>query len=195
MKTKQRHKKNLARRRKVGKKVSNSVKQRKLAHMEELAPFLSIIEEEYKPINISLYRWMHVPQNQDDYRPQIFQESNPMCPEQLGVPPVDAPRGVILDYVSWFSLSNFVSVESATEEWRRILSKRISNVSEKKILAEIKKWISKKGQYIIKVDYTPETAIVGPQDDGTHKQALLYSDVDVETLIDKTFEPIKIDLS
>ena len=83
MKTKQRHKKNLARRRKVGKKVSNSVKQRKLAHMEELAPFLSIIEEEYKPINISLYRWMHVPQNQDDYRPQIFQESNPMCPEQL----------------------------------------------------------------------------------------------------------------
>lgn len=66
---------------------------------------------------------------------------------------------------------------------------------KKKILAEIKKWISKKGQYIIKVDYTPETAIVGPQEDGTHKQALLYSDVDVETLIDKTFEPIKIDLS
>lgn len=82
---------------------------------------------------------MHVPQNQDDYKPQIFQESNPMCPEQLVVPPVDAPRGVILDYVSWFSLSNFVSVESATEEWRRILSKRISNVSEKKNISGNKK--------------------------------------------------------
>lgn len=44
----------------------------KLAYSEYLTPFEEVIYKQYKPDDISLYRWVHNPMVEDDFKPQIF---------------------------------------------------------------------------------------------------------------------------
>lgn len=165
-----------------------------LAYNEYLEPFLDVIEEEYKPKNISLYRWVHNPISSDDFKPQVFQENNPNSPEDIKIPPADAPKDVILEYTDWFTLSSYVTSDAAIKEWCDTLTRRLKRKkTEESRKAEIEKWIRNKGEYVVKVDYTEETAMVGPQDDGIHKQAFVFEGIDAASLVDQAFKPIKIE--
>lgn len=174
------------------KKANEPAKERCLAYKEYLEPFQSIIEEEYKPQSSSLYRWVHNPIISDDFKPQIFQDCNPNTPENLLKPSKDDPKAVVLGYTDWFTLSHYVTPEDAIKEWKHLLEKRIKGKSEEKTKSQVDNWIRNKGDHIVKVDYTPETAIVGPSGDGIHKQVFLFEDVDASSLIDTSFSPIKL---
>lgn len=166
-----------------------------LAHSQNLEPYLDVIEKEYKPEDVTLYRWMHCPPIPDDFKPQIFQENNPNSVEDLVCPDPDAPDEVKLEHVGRFTLSGFVTPEDAVDEWKRNLHKRTEKVKDAdRKQKKIEKWIADKGQYVYKVDYTIDTAMVGPRGDGVHKQVFLFDGIEPRDLIDPTFEPIKIDI-
>lgn len=165
-----------------------------LAYNEYLEPFQKIIEEEYKPQSLSLYRWVHNPIIPDDFKPQIFQDCNPNTPEGLIKPSEDDPKEVILEYTNWFTLSHYITPDEALNHWKYLLAKRIEGKSEEKKKIQVDNWIKNKGDHIVKVDYTPETAIVGPYEDGIHKQVFLFEDIDASSLIDTNFSPIKINI-
>lgn len=167
---------------------------RRLADYEYLNPYMDTVLEEYKAEDLSLYRWAHNPLVKDDFLQQIYQESNPDSPETLKAPDLDASKEVILDYIDNFTYSNYLTVEDAVKLWRDNLQHRLSKVRANKKEKEIQKFIRKKGQYIIKVDYNKDVAIVGIQNNEVHKLTLLYDGVKFEDLIDKSFTPIKIDL-
>jgi hypothetical protein len=101
---------------KAKKKALKKERKQILAYNDYLKPFLKIIQEEYKPDNVSLYRWVHNPFSSDDFKPQIFQDSNPNTPEGLKVPSDDAPKEVILEYTNYFTLSNYTTQEDAVNE-------------------------------------------------------------------------------
>lgn len=164
-----------------------------LAYMNYLEPFYGVIEKEYACENISLYRWVSNPIASDDFKPQIFQTRISSSPEDLKRPETNAPKEIILDYVGWFTLSNFTTLEHAIAEWQRLLKQRLRGKSEKKRSGIIEKWMQNKGEYVVKVNYTPDTAMIGPKDDGIHKQAFLFEGVDGSSLVDKAFEPVKIE--
>lgn len=171
-----------------------SGEQQNLANSEYLASYLEVIYENYKPEDVSLYRWSHSPHADGDFLPQVFQDSTPFSVEDLEAPPADAPKDVIHEYVSWFSLSHFVTADDAIRVWRETLKGRLRKVHDPaKREKEIRKWIEKKGQYVTKIDYTEDSGIVGPQGDGVHKQVFPYEGVDVASLEDKMFQPIKIE--
>ena len=168
---------------------------RVLAHLQNLEPYLDVIEREYLAEDITLYRWMHCPPIDDDFRPQIFQESNPIGVDDLQCPDVDAPDEVKLEHVGKFTLSGFVTLQDAVDEWKRNLHKRTEKVKDAdRKQKKIEKWIADKGQYVYKVDYTIDTAMAGPRGDGVHKQVFLFDGIEPRDLIDPTFEPIKIDI-
>lgn len=184
----------IKKKRKAKRKALKKNERRRLAHSAFLEPFLDYIIEEYKPVNISLFRWVHNPTISDDFKPQIFQENSPIAPEEIKIPPADAPKKVIFDYTDRFTLSNYVTIEDAKAEWNNTLGRRLKGKPEERKKSIIEKWIKSKGEYVVKVDYTEDTAIVGPQsDDGAHKQAFLFEGIDGASLIDKTFKPIKIE--
>jgi len=184
----------LMRKRKERRKRQKMQKRCVLAHEEYLAPFLDVIYEEYVPENVSLYRWVHNPLVADDFKPQIFQSVTSSSPDDLLVPASDAPKEIVLQYTSWFTLSHFVTLEEAVKAWRTRLDGILKKTKPKKKDKEIERWIEKKGQYIAKIDYTEETGLIGPQGDGIHKEVFPYEDVDVATLIDKAFQPFKIEI-
>lgn len=169
-------------------------KRRELAHNEYLAPFLDVIYEEYAPENVSLYRWMHDPRVADDFKPQIFQSVTSSSPDDLLIPASDAPKEVVLQYASWFTLSHFITLEEAVRAWRSSLNGILKKTMPGKRDKAIERWVEKKGQYIVKIDYTEDTGLIGPQGDGVHKEVFPYKNVDVATLIDKTFQPFKIEI-
>lgn len=175
-------------------KANKQATKRSLAYKEYLEPFQNIIEEEYKPQSLSLYRWVHNPIISDDFKPQIFQDCNPNTPERLIKPSENDPKEVVLEYTSWFTLSHYVTPDDAINEWKHFLNKLIKGKSEEKKKIKIDNWIRNKGDHIVKLDYTPETAIVGPNGDGIHKQVFLFEDVDASSLVDDSFSPIKINI-
>lgn len=167
----------------------------KLAYSEYLTPFEEVIYKQYKPDDISLYRWVHNPMVEDDFKPQIFQSVSSKSVDELEVPDVSAPDGVILEYISWFTLSHFSTLEQAINMWQsslRKILKKYNNPDKKQ--KELQKWINKKGQFVVKIDYTSESGLIGPQSDGIHKELFPFEGVDVEALVDKTFEPVKIEI-
>lgn len=163
-----------------------------LAHYTYLAPFLSTIESEYTCQDISLYRWSHYPYIADDFKPQIFQDSNPNSPESLEVPSKDAPKDIILAYTSWFTISHYTTEQAAIDEWNRSLNKRLQKAKPNKRDKVKSDWIRGKGEYIIKIDYSKADGLVGPADDGIHKEVFIYDGVDIARLVDKDYTPIKI---
>lgn len=167
----------------------------KLAYSEYLTPFEEVIYKQYKPDDISLYRWVHNPMVEDDFKPQIFQSVSSKSVDELEVPDVSAPDSVILEYTSWFTLSHFSTLEQAINMWQsslRKILKKYNNPDKKQ--KELQKWINKKGQFVVKIDYTSESGLIGPQSDGIHKELFPFEEVDVEALVDKTFEPVKIEI-
>lgn len=167
----------------------------KLAYSEYLTPFEEVIYKQYKPDDISLYRWVHNPMVEDDFKPQIFQSVSSKSVDELEVPDVSAPDGVIWDYTSWFTLSHFSTLEQAINMWQsslRKILKKYNNPDKKQ--KELQKWINKKGQFVVKIDYTSESGLIGLQSDGIHKELFPFEGVDVEALVDKTFEPVKIEI-
>lgn len=167
----------------------------KLAYSEYLTPFEEVIYKQYKPDDISLYRWVHNPMVEDDFKPQIFQSVSSKSVDELEVPDVSAPDGVIWEYTSWFTLSHFSTLEQAINMWQsslRKILKKYNNPDKKQ--KELQKWINKKGQFVVKIDYTSEFGLIGPQSDGIHKELFPFEGVDVEALVDKTFEPVKIEI-
>lgn len=166
---------------------------RELAHSEYLAPFKEVIYESYRQEDVSLYRWVHNPPIEDDFLPQIFQEASSMSVDILKEPSADAPKEVILEYTSWFTLSNFVSLEDAIKVWQLNLGKAVKKKTDNRDKA-IRRWIDKKGQYVMKIDYTKESGLIGPQGDGIHKEIFPFQDVDIASLVDKSFQPVKIEI-
>lgn len=65
---------------------------------------------------------------------------------------------------------------------------------EEKIKRIVDKWVRDKGKYVVKVDYTENVALVGPQNDGVYKQVFLFEGVDAASLVDKSVEPIEIEI-
>lgn len=167
---------------------------RELANSKYLTPFKEVIYDAYRSENVSLYRWGHNPNSEDDFRPQIFQEVSSMSVDMLEIPSVDAPKEVILEYTSWFTLSNFVSLEDAIKAWQSSLNKILKKVKPGKRDKIIQRWIEKKGQYVMKIDYTEDSGLIGPQGVGVHKEFFPFRDVDIASLVDKSFQPFKIDI-
>lgn len=162
-----------------------------LKYSEYLDPFMDVIDSHYKPQDISLFRWMHNPEIPDDFLPQIFQEADARTVDSLDVPSIGSPDYVILDYVGNFTLSNFDSIESAEQRYNEV----VARFSKKKDADErIKNWIAKKGLYVEKIDYTESTALVGEHDSNGHIGTLIAEGVNVEDLIDRSFEPYKINV-
>lgn len=167
---------------------------RKLANEEYLASFLNVIYEEYVPDNVSLYRWVHNPIIPDDFKPQIFQSVTSFSPDDLSIPASDSPKKVVLEHTSRFTLSHFVTLEEAVKAWYTSLNNLLKKAKPEKKDKIIERWIEKKGQYVVKVDYTKSAGLIGPQDDGIHKEIFPYKGVDVASLIDNTFQPFKIEI-
>lgn len=196
---KKKHEKMLRKRKKhnrnrLCKPLSNPKKMtERLADYEYLNPYMDTILEEYKPEDMSLYRWAHIPFIEDDFRQQIYQESTPNSPETLYPPKLDEPKENILTYIDNFTFSNYLTIEDARRLWHENLQIRLNRVVERKKEKEKQKWIQKKGQYIIKINYTKNTGLIGLQNDDVHKLTLLYDGVNFEDLIDKSFTPIKIE--
>lgn len=165
-----------------------------LANSEYLAPFKDVIYEEYHPENVSLYRWGHHPNISDDFKPQIFQETSSMSVDMLKEPSGDAPKVVKLEYTSWFTLSNFISLEEAIKAWQSNLGKLLKKEKPDKRDKIVKRWIDKKGQYVMKIDYTEEAGLIGPQGDGIHKEFFPFQDVNIGSLVDRSFQPAKIEI-
>ncbi len=167
---------------------------RELANGEYLASFKEVIYGEYRPENVSLYRWMHNPNCGDDFLPQIFQEASSMSVDMLEVPSANASKDAILEYASWFTLSHFVSLEDAVKAWRSNLDKILKKEKQNKRDKLIQRWIKKKGQYVMKIDYTEDSGLVGQQDNGVHKEVFPFQGVDIASLIDKELQPFKIEI-
>lgn len=166
----------------------------KLAHAKYLDPFKEIIYEEYKPSNVSLYRWVHNPDVPDDFKPQIYQENSRISPDDLKVPDVNAPKKVILQYTSRFTLSHFESPDEAIKAWQESHANLLKKYKPEKRAEITGSWIKNKGQYVIKVDYTEDSGLIGPQSNGPHKEIFLFEGIDASSLIDKSFPPIKIEI-
>lgn len=162
-----------------------------LRYSEYLDPFMDVIDNNYKPQDISLFRWMHNPEIPDDFLPQIFQEADTRDVDSLEVPSVDDPDFVILKYVDNFTLSNFDSIESAERRYNDVVT-RFSKRKDADM--RILDWIEKKGLYIEKIDYSESTALVGECDSSGHIETLIAEGVNVEDLIDRSFEPYKINV-
>lgn len=184
----------IMRKRKERRKKQKMQERRVLAHEEYLTPFLDVIYEEYVPENVSLYRWVHNPMVADDFKPQIFQSVTSSSPDDLLIPASDAPKGVVLQHTSWFTLSHFVTLEEAVKAWRVSLNGILKKTKPEKKNKAIERWIEKKGQYVAKIDYTESAGLIGPQGDGIHKEVFPYENIDVASLIDKTFQPFKIEI-
>lgn len=182
------------RKRKERREKRKMLESRELANGEYLASFLDVIYEEYTPDNVSLYRWVHNPIIPDDFKPQIFQSGTSFSPDDLRIPASDAPKEVVLEHISWYTLSHFVSSEDAVKAWHTSLNNLLKKAKPEKKDKITEHWIEKKGQYIVKVDYTKSAGLIGPQGDGIHKEIFPFKDVDVASLIDKTFQPIKIEI-
>lgn len=188
---KKKHVKLLKRKIKIKAKASQLEQRIKLKYSEYLDPFMDVIDNHYKPQDISLFRWMHSPEIPDDFLPQIFQESDARNVDSLDVPSVDDPEYVILDYVDYFTLSNFDSIESAEKRYNDV----IKNFSKRKDADErIKNFIKNKGIYVEKINYTKSTALVCDSDSNGHIQTLIMEGVNVEDLVDRNFEPYKINV-
>lgn len=184
----------LMRKRKERRKKQKMQERRVLTHEEYLTSFLDVIYEEYVPENVSLYRWVHNLMVADDFKPQIFQCVTSSSPDDLLVPASDAPKEVVLQYTSYFTLSHFVTLEEAVKAWRVSLNGILKKTKPEKQSKAIERWIEKKGQYVAKIDFTESAGLIGPQGDGIHKEFFSYKDIDVASLIDKTFQPFKIEI-
>ena len=162
-----------------------------LSYLKFLSPFMEIIQDEYKPCNREAYRWSHIPMIDDDSKPQIFQDCDSRNIEQMMVPNSDAPRIIINQYVNSFTISNFDTYEHAETKYLEIIQrmKRKNHYEEK-----IENFIKQKGTHIIKVNYTPDTAIVNEPDKTGHFQALLFENINLNDLVDESVQPRRIDL-
>ena len=181
--------KKLKEKRRKSKEQKKKRNKRKLAYHNYLKPFSPTIGKFYKPMCKEAYRWMHVPQTDDDFTPQIFQDNDPRSPETILPPQPDAPDNVVLKYVDYFTLSNYDTTESAEKSYRYFVDKL--RKKKNKLVEDI---IQNKGGYIVKVNYTEDVAIINEPDENGHFQALMFENVDYENLIDKAFVPIKIEI-
>lgn len=164
-----------------------------IRYQEHLRDYMDVIDECFKAEDVSLYRWIHDPLVEDDFKPQIFQESSPLSLEQLMVPDVDTPKDVKLGYISYFCLSHFTTEKSAEEEYLKAFEKRSKNKSEARYQKIKEDFIRKKGEYIQKINYTSDSALIGP-DENNHRNVLLMDNCNPQELIDKDYKPKRIDL-
>lgn len=192
-KRKRKHLKN-KRKHKERRKLRKQQNLPRLAYDEYLHPYKEVIYEHYKPTAVSLYRWVHDPNVPDDFKPQIFQDISTISPEKMKAPEVDALEEAILQYTSRFTLSHFVTPDEAMKAWQQSLGNLLKKVKPEKQAEKTENWIKKKGQYVVKINYTEESGLIGPQTDGSHKEIFLYEETDVASLIDRTFPPIKIEI-
>lgn len=162
-----------------------------IRYQEHFQNYMDVIDEFFSAENVSLYRWVHNPLEDDDFEPQIFQESSPLSLEQLTAPDVDTPKEVRYDYISYFCLSHFTSEKAAEEEYLKAFEKRTKNQSENRYRKIRESFIRKKGEYIQKINYTPDSALIGP-DNNNHRDVLLMKDCDPKGLIDKEYKPKRI---
>ena len=181
--------KKLKNKRRKSKEQKKKRNKRKLAYQNYLKPFLQTIDKVYKPMYKEAYRWMHMPRIKDDFKPQIFQESDSRTPEKIRPPQLDAPDGIILKYVDNFTLSNYDTSENAEKAYRYWVEKL-----SKKSTKALEEFIQNKGDYIVKVNYTEDVAILNEPDKKGHFQVLMFENVDYENLVDKAFVPIKIEI-
>lgn len=179
--------KKFKKKRRKSKEQKKKRNKRKLAYQNYLKPFLQTIDKVYRPMYKEAYRWMHVPQTDDDFTPQIFQDNDPRSPETILPPQPNAPDDVVLKYVDFFTLSNYNTTENAEKSYRYFVDKL-----KKRKNKSVEEFIQNKGGYIVKVNYTEDVAIINEPDENGHFQALMFEDVDYEKLIDKAFVPIKI---
>lgn len=164
-----------------------------IRYQEHLQDYMDVIDECFKAEDVSLYRWIHDPLEDDDFKPQVFQENNPLSVEQLMVPDVDTPKEVKLEYISNFCLSHFTTEKSAELEYLKAFEKRSKNKSEDRYRKIKENFIRKKGEYIQKINYTVDSALIGP-DNNNHRDVLLMEDCNPQELIDKDYKPKRIDL-
>ena len=133
MSSKQQRKRFKAMRKRKERREKRKIQERhKLANGEYLASFLDVIYDEYTPDNVSLYRWVHNPIIPDDFKPQIFQSVTPFSPDDLSIPASDAPKEVILEHTSWFTLSHFVTLEEAVKAWYTSLNYLLNKAKPEK---------------------------------------------------------------
>lgn len=166
-----------------------------LANSSYLTSCIDVIYKQYKPEDVSLYRWTHNPITEDDFKPQIFQSVSSMSEDDLSIPDIDAPDEVKLEYASWFTLSNFDTPENAVSAWQNRLDNMLKKCkTPEKKEKEIEKWVKKKGQYVTQINYTKESGLIGPCDDDIHKEFFPFEGANIELLIDKDFPPIKIEI-
>lgn len=160
---------------------------------EHLKDYMDVIQECFSAENVSLYRWVHSPLEDDDFEPQIFQDSSPLSLEQLTAPDVDTPKEVKLDYISYFCLSHFTSEKAAEIEYLKAFEKRIKNQPEARYSKIKESFVRRKGQYIQKIDYTETSALIGP-DNHNHRDVMLMECFDPRELIDKNHSSKRIEL-
>lgn len=164
----------------------------RLKYSEYLMPFFDVIYRNFNVNEITLFRWMHNPEIPDDFLPQIFQENDPRSVDKLEIPDKNDPDDIILhSYIDYFTFSNFDTLENAEREYLKWIE-RFSQ--RKKPDEKIKNWIENKGLYIEKINYKMGDALIGKKDENGHIQTLIAEDIDPETLVDRSFEPYKIDV-
>ena len=152
---------------------------------EYLAPYRDALDTLSAP-EIPLYRWVHNPFIDDDALPQIFQSSDPRTPEDLTPPSSDAPIDVKISYINNFALSHFISPEVAIarfHELRKRLQKKKGELAAAKFAEHV-------GQWIVKYQYTSDSARVGETDKKGHVNVFIKKDVDINDFRDNTFKPI-----
>lgn len=162
-----------------------------LKYADYLNEFNEFIFGYYKPLDADAYRWVHNPLIPDDSLPQIFQENDSRCVDDLNRPSADDPVGVVLDYVGNFTLSNYDTLEHAEEVYQSWVDKFAKRKDAKE---RIRQWIEKVGIHIVRVHYSPDVAVCSPIEEDGHFEALLAESTDWEKLVDQTFKPYRINI-
>jgi hypothetical protein len=129
----------------------------------------------------------------DDGKPQVMQSNKPI--KSFVKPEEQADNDVWIEYAENFTLSNYDTERHALQAYNEVIDRFRQRYQEPQKAAKvIQSFQSNKGDHIVKVDYTPETAIVGPINEKGHFDAILKEGIQMKDLVDKTYKPIKIDI-
>lgn len=139
------------------------------------------------------YRWVHQPLMALDGKPQAMQSSEPV--KSVAVPGDDADAMVWMQYAESFTVSSFDTPDNARLAYQEQIRRfRAQTSNPLKAERKIQSFRQNKGEYIQKVDYTPDTALVGPVNEHGHFNAILKEGVELADLVDPDFTPLKIDI-
>lgn len=160
---------------------------RELQHAELLSLYQAFIDGHYYRGNITLYRWTHNPNTDDDFRPQIFQSFSDRDISEVELPSSVENSTQVDSYVRKFTVSHYLTEEQAIASYKDMISSMINDGHSEKVA----NFMNTKGTFVTKCNYTVDDALYRKHKKG-HVNVLLCKGFDPKRVVDTTYTPVKI---